>query len=142
MGTVRRAVKSQARFASPTLQSPHESVLEAPRRHRALAGGARMSPPDRVGAVTGQVLGRVLPPFLDQPAAAAPLGYGLINKTFLVTTGGARYVLQRVNPIFDPAIHENIRAVTERLAARGLVTPRLLPTREGGLFLDLAGDGV
>jgi Ser/Thr protein kinase RdoA (MazF antagonist) len=74
--------------------------------------------------------------------AARPFGAGLINTTWLVEAGAARAVLQRVNPIFPAAIHENIRAVTERLAAAGLVTPRLLPTRAGALCLDLGAAGL
>jgi len=72
-------------------------------------------------------------------AAVAPYGAGLINQTFVVTADGARYVLQRVSPVFSPVIHANIRAVTERLAASGLVTPRLVPTRAGEACVDLDG---
>jgi len=78
----------------------------------------------------------------------SPLGGGLINETYLLTTaaseaGGvpARAVLQRLSPVFSPAIHENIRAVTEHLAAAGVVTPRLLPTREGGTHVVLEPGG-
>lgn len=71
----------------------------------------------------------------------SPLGGGLINETYLLTVApmalaagavSSRAVLQRLSPVFSPAIHENIRAVTERLTAAGVTTPRLLPTREGG----------
>lgn len=74
-------------------------------------------------------------------AAVAPLGRGLINETFLVTsTRGDRFVLQRVNAIFDPRIHHNIAAVTARLAAAGLVTPRLVAARgTGALWVELDG---
>jgi Ser/Thr protein kinase RdoA (MazF antagonist) len=72
----------------------------------------------------------------------APLGRGLINETYLVSDAdGARYVLQRVNPIFDPRIHVNIAAVTTRLAGAGLLTPRLVAARDGALWVDLDGDG-
>jgi Ser/Thr protein kinase RdoA (MazF antagonist) len=43
-----------------------------------------------------------------------------------------------VSPIFSPVIHENIRAVTGRLASRGLATPELVPTRDGAPCLQLA----
>ncbi|MDB4981897.1 MAG: aminoglycoside phosphotransferase, partial [Myxococcales bacterium] len=69
-------------------------------------------------------------------ARATPLPGGLINRTFLLTRGDARAVLQRVSAIFSPRIHENIEAVTSRLAAAGLETPRLVRTRAGGLFVD------
>jgi hypothetical protein len=68
-------------------------------------------------------------------------GNGLINTTYAVTDpAGRRTILQRLNPIFDPAIHFNILAVTERLAAAGINTPRLLPTRAGGLWLAHEGE--
>ena len=73
-------------------------------------------------------------------ATAAPLGKGLINQTFLLTAGDQRAVLQRLAPIFAPAINENIAAVTSALATAGLPTPRLLPTRAEQLWLDLGGE--
>ena len=71
-------------------------------------------------------------------AEARPLAKGLINDTWLVRdlAGKREVVLQRLNPIFDPAIHHNIAAVTEHLAAKGVPTPRLLPTGEGRLWLE------
>jgi len=70
------------------------------------------------------------------------LGGGLINRSYLLARAdGARAVLQAVSPIFSPAIHGNIVAVTERLAAAGLVTPRLLPARDGRPYL-LAPGGI
>ena len=76
-------------------------------------------------------------------ATVEPLGTGLINQTFLVTANAQHCVLQRLAPIFSPVINENIAAVTSALAAAGLLTPRLLPTRDGQLWLDLGGeDGV
>jgi Ser/Thr protein kinase RdoA (MazF antagonist) len=77
-------------------------------------------------------------------AAVRPLDGGLINRTFLVepSSGGPRYVLQRVNPIFDPVIHHNIRAVTARLAAAGLCTPTLVDTIDGASWADLGAGGV
>lgn len=75
-------------------------------------------------------------------AAVERIGGGLINETFLVRAPTGRLVLQRVNRIFDPIIHENIRAVTARLAAAGLPTPRLVPTADGRPYLDLGAEGV
>jgi Ser/Thr protein kinase RdoA (MazF antagonist) len=69
-------------------------------------------------------------------------GAGLINETYLVEAGAVRHVLQRVNPIFPAVIHENLLAVTDRLTAAGLLTPRLLPTMDGRPCLDLGADGV
>jgi Ser/Thr protein kinase RdoA (MazF antagonist) len=89
---------------------------------------------------------RVLPQYPGwEGARVAPLTGGLINRTFLLTKAGARAVLQRVSPVFSPRIHENIQAVTRRLDDAGLLTPRLIPTRRGKLFVDgvePAGAGV
>ena len=74
-------------------------------------------------------------------ARCSPLGSGLINETFLVEQDGRHWVLQRVNPIFSPRIHENILAVTEHLHAAGLTTPRLSRTAQGGTHVE-AEDGV
>ena len=71
---------------------------------------------------------------LAGPVRPAP-DPGLINRTFVVGEP-PEAVLQWVNPIFDPRIHHDIAALGERLASAGLETPRLLPTREGALWLD------
>jgi Ser/Thr protein kinase RdoA (MazF antagonist) len=84
---------------------------------------------------------RVLPHFSSwESANVAPLGSGLINQTYLLANQGQRAVLQRLAPIFSPVINDNIAAVTDALAAAGLATPRLVPTREGRLWIDLGGD--
>ena len=62
-------------------------------------------------------------------ATVAPLGSGLINQTFLVTANAERTVLQRLAPIFSPAINENIAAVTGALAAAGLALATYHPWR-------------
>src|SRR4051794_30240612 len=69
-------------------------------------------------------------------AMVAPLPGGLINQTFLLTRPGGAAVLQRVSPIFPPAIHDNILAVTQRLLQAGLVTPELIPTRDGRICVE------
>lgn len=61
-------------------------------------------------------------------------GHGLINDTFAVEGERERWVLQRVHEVFSPAIHENIRAVTEHLVARGIPTPRLVLTDDDALY--------
>jgi Ser/Thr protein kinase RdoA (MazF antagonist) len=90
-----------------------------------------------------QVREKVLRAFAGlENATIAPLGRGLINQTFLVTTDDDRFVLQRLAPIFAAEINHNIAAVTDALAAAGLPTPQLLRTREGRLWLDLGPGGV
>jgi Ser/Thr protein kinase RdoA (MazF antagonist) len=90
-----------------------------------------------------QVRERVLCSFPGlETATIAPLGNGLINQTFLLTTERERFVLQRLAPIFAPEINHNIAAVTDALASAGLRTPRLVPTRQGRLWVDLKASGV
>ena len=67
---------------------------------------------------------------------------GHINRTFRVEHARGKLILQRVNPIFSPQVQEDIEAVTAHLAARGVVTPRLVRTRAGGLFATAADGGV
>ncbi|NMB74402.1 MAG: aminoglycoside phosphotransferase family protein [Myxococcales bacterium] len=69
-----------------------------------------------------------------------PVRSGHINRTFRVRRGAETFVLQMLNPIFAPEVHLDIRAVTEWIAARGLVTPRLVPALCGADWLaDPAG---
>jgi hypothetical protein len=57
---------------------------------------------------------------------------GLINPTWYArSTHGTPVVLQRVNPIFPAVVNLDIAAVTEHLARKGLLTPRLVPSRDG-----------
>jgi Ser/Thr protein kinase RdoA (MazF antagonist) len=72
-------------------------------------------------------------------ASLSPLGSGLINRTWLVANGADRYVLQQVNPVFPPEIHEDIRVVTAHLRSRGMVAPELLPAADGRLWVTDAG---
>lgn len=89
---------------------------------------------------TAEPTPRVLAEFDLDAAALEPVVAGLINRTWLATTrSGTRCVLQRVNPVFDPRVHDDIERVTARLAAAGLTTPRLVPTRSGALFVEHDG---
>lgn len=65
-----------------------------------------------------------------------PLPGGLINQTFIARPGaGAKIILQRLHPIFAGEVNDDIAAITEQLAAAGLETPRLIPTRDGGWWI-------
>jgi len=93
-----------------------------------------------MAADLASIRAHVLPHFpVAADAPLGPLGNGLINETFLLDGSGPghRFVLQRVNRLFSPAIHQNIQAVTAALSGAGLVTPALLPTRDGQLCLQL-----
>jgi len=65
---------------------------------------------------------------------------GLINPTwFAHSRQGAALVLQRVSPLFTAEVNIDIAAVTEHLARKGMLTPRLVPTRTGALWLEHDG---
>ena len=83
---------------------------------------------------------RVLEAFdLEAPSLVRATS-GLMSPTWYASSGsGAALVLQRVNPIFSPEVNVDIAAVTEHLASKGLVTPRLVPTRDGALWFEHEG---
>lgn len=65
-----------------------------------------------------------------RPGAVSAHAGGLINNTFVVRddAGAPIAALQQLHPIFGAEVNLDIEAVTDHLAARGLVTPRLLRT--------------
>ena len=70
------------------------------------------------------------------PRRVSPVGRGLINRTYQVEADdGRNWVLQAVNPIFPPAVNEDIDSVTGFLAARGMLTPRLRRTVTGAAWV-------
>jgi Ser/Thr protein kinase RdoA (MazF antagonist) len=80
--------------------------------------------------------------FAVPATAVETLGTGLINQTFLVSgERGEKYVLQRLHSIFPPEVNLDMEVVTVRLQDRGLVTPRLIRTVSGHLWLEMA-DGI
>jgi Ser/Thr protein kinase RdoA (MazF antagonist) len=69
-------------------------------------------------------------------ATLRPLAGGLINTTFAVDVGGAPVaVLQRLHPVFAPEVNLDIDAVTSFIAAKGMVTPRLVRTTGGAAWV-------
>jgi len=67
-----------------------------------------------------------------------PYGEGHINLTLLVTTTEKRYIMQKMNTrVFtDPdSLMANICGVTEHLAARGIETLNVIPTKDGQPYL-------
>ena len=70
---------------------------------------------------------------LDAPHLV-PITLGHINETYAVHSAKARYILQRLNPIFDAAVHKDIDAITRHLEHKNMLTPRLVPTRDNTLW--------
>ncbi|MBT6432188.1 MAG: aminoglycoside phosphotransferase family protein [Deltaproteobacteria bacterium] len=64
---------------------------------------------------------------------------GHINTTLLVKRGDDKYILQKLSPIFGAEVHQDIDAVT-RLVGSAVPMPRLIPTRDGQLWVT-TGDG-
>ncbi|MBK8960623.1 MAG: phosphotransferase [Proteobacteria bacterium] len=70
----------------------------------------------------------------------AHITQGLVNLTLKVTTrDGRHYALQRLHPVFGAGVNHNIEAVCAHLAARGMLTPQLVRTRDDALAVEHAG---
>jgi len=72
-------------------------------------------------------------------ATATRLTSGLINLSYRVEEGSRRVALQRLHPIFDARVNLDIDAITSHLEARGMCTPRLVPTTLGELSFEEQG---
>lgn len=75
---------------------------------------------------------------ITHPLPVEPVHQGLMHSTWFV---GADYVLQKLHPkLATAAIVADYIAVTTHLARKGLVAPRLIPTRAGdGVLVDADG---
>jgi len=62
-----------------------------------------------------------------------PVYTGVINDTYVVESSSTnqKYILQRLHKIFSFDLLLDIEAVTSRLALNGIMTPRLIYTRNG-----------
>jgi len=69
------------------------------------------------------------------------LAGGRINRTFLLETAGARFILQRLHPVFglDGAVARNTVAVTRRMAGTPVTVPQVLPTASGAWYAERQG---
>ncbi len=72
--------------------------------------------------------------------ASRPFGTGLINDTFVVEGRDGDAVVQRLHPVFSPAVHHDIDAVTARLSQRGLVSPVIVRADDGSLWVEHSRD--
>ncbi len=71
---------------------------------------------------------------IGQAMRVSEFGNGLINQTYLVETGKDRYVLQKLHPIFKPAVLADTHNITQYLFNNGLATPLLVKTKNNRLF--------
>ena len=67
---------------------------------------------------------------LGGPVALGRIDSGLINRTYEVKGAAGRWILQWVNPIFGPEVHDDIEAITRHLE-------RLLHAVEEGFHASL-----
>lgn len=82
----------------------------------------------------------VLDHYAFTPRCLSRITQGLINLTVRVTASdGTRYVLQRLHPVFGDSVNVNLERVTTHLADRGMLTPRLVRTRDGALSVVVDG---
>ncbi len=66
-----------------------------------------------------------------KPFKVSPLGMGNINNTYLIELEQERFVFQKINPIFNAEINDDIADVSVYLAANHIRAPRLIKTLLG-----------
>ena len=82
----------------------------------------------------------VLEAYAVEVGNLTPITQGLVNLTLKITSrDGGCFALQRLHPVFGPGVNHNLERVTAHLAARGMVTPRLVRTRDGALAVEHEG---
>ena len=67
-----------------------------------------------------------------------PIFTGLINQTYRVQSSRSppeKYILQKLHPVFEAEVNKNILAVTNYLASQKFLTPRLIKTDSGALWV-------
>jgi len=69
-------------------------------------------------------------------AALSPITSGWINHTLLVELGSTRFVLQRLHPAFAGRVNQDIDAITRHLDGSDVQVPRVVPTRDGELWVE------
>jgi Ser/Thr protein kinase RdoA (MazF antagonist) len=75
-----------------------------------------------------------------QHARIEPVPGGLINSTYLVEVDGTRVaVVQRLHPIFAAEVNLDIDVITAHLVRAGMLTPTMLRTRSGDLWVESGG---
>jgi Ser/Thr protein kinase RdoA (MazF antagonist) len=83
---------------------------------------------------------RILEAWQLERAVFERISTGLINETYRVRVGSEpRLVVQRLHPVFAAEVNEDIAAVTAHLARKGVPTPRIVPTRDGALWIEEQG---
>jgi len=71
---------------------------------------------------------------IDKAVKVSKFGNGLINDTYLVQSNNGKYVLQKLHPIFKPAVLADTHNVTRYLLNNKFTTPLLVRNKNGKLF--------
>jgi len=65
-------------------------------------------------------------------------GSGLINETYLVqNSDNQKFVLQNLHKLITKEVLIDIDIITNELESKNIITPKLLKTHSGGLFIDI-----
>lgn len=67
--------------------------------------------------------------------AIQPLTQGLIHETYRIDTASARYVLQKMHPVFSEKVHANVHAAQQHLRTKGVATRETLLTSDQKTFV-------
>ncbi len=63
-------------------------------------------------------------------------GSGIINETFLVENkSGEKFILQKQHRLIGKEVLEDIEAVTKILESKNIITPKIIPTKDGKLYV-------
>lgn len=74
------------------------------------------------------------------PASVEPITIGLVNQTFVATRrSGSKLIVQKLHATFAASVNHDIDAITTHLASHGMLTPRVVRTRDGKLHVDCDG---
>ena len=77
---------------------------------------------------------------LERPYNACLITSGNLHKTYDIKTHAARFILQRISPVFSPQTNLDSHAIGMFLNAHGITTPTLLKTKHD-LFWHTDADG-
>lgn len=75
----------------------------------------------------------------DKCIEIRPIFGGLINITFRIVVGGESFILQAMHRIYPREATQDVDAVTTYLAKKGLVTPRILRTKDNDIVVNKHG---
>lgn len=90
----------------------------------------------------GTVPADVITGFFGDPVTSVKeIKTGLVNNTYCVEASSRKYILQRLNPVFDRRLIDDMQVCGRYLEEAGWEAPAVVPTQAGSnAFVDEAGD--